>query len=70
MPNRSAGSRGHRYTAPHDAQHTLRVDEIPSHHIKPRQVFVCIFRTDHKQLLTYSYTWNCSLSCNFGNTVL
>jgi len=68
IPNRSAGNSGHRYTVRHDAQHTLRVEEIPSHHIKKRQVFVCILHTDRKQLQTY--TWNCSLSCNFNNTIL
>jgi hypothetical protein len=49
-----------RYTARHDAHHTLHVDEMPSDHIRTRQMFVCILRTDNKQLRTY--TWDCSLS--------
>jgi len=42
---------------------TLYLDDIPSDHIWWRRMFICTFRTDLKQLL--SFAWNCSLLCSF-----
>jgi hypothetical protein len=47
------------HTAWHDTRHTLYQHEISSDHIRSRQMFVYMHRTECKQLETS--TWNGSL---------
>lgn len=37
-----------------DRHHTLRLDEVTSNRVRSRRASVCVLRTDHKQLRTYS----------------
>lgn len=48
----------------YNTHHMLYMDEIPFDHVRSRQMFVCVFHTQCKQLQTY--TWNCQLLYNFN----
>jgi hypothetical protein len=56
------------YTVPHNTHHTLYLDEIPSYHLRTRQLFICVLYIENEQLWTC--TWNCSILYSFSITIL